>query len=160
MDGTTKRSHKGGLVKFKSVRSKLLTAFALVTVLTLVLGLVGLQQLGKVFGEVKTAHNTTQDATNHVVDLTESTLLVRVDALKLAISADPATRQATEADIAKADKTVDENVAGLKGLSLTAGARTQVDKFVKSWGIYKAARDQYLIPVANSGNLRPGPRSE
>jgi methyl-accepting chemotaxis protein len=153
VDGTTKRLRLGGLIKFKTVRAKLLSAFAVVTVLTLVLGLVGLQQLGKVFGEVKTAHNTTQEATNHVVDLTESTLMVRVGALKLAITPDQATRSATEADIAKFDKAVDDNVAGLKELNLSAAADAQTANFVKSWVIYKAARDQYLIPVANSGNL-------
>src|SRR5262249_4093635 len=153
VNAVTDGLRRGRLFRFKTVRAKLLSAFAVVTVLTLVLGLFALQQMGKIFSEVEAAHNVTQDATNHVVDLTESALLVRVSALKLTIAADPAVRTTVEGDIAALDKTFAKNLAGLKGLPLTAAAQRERANVEKNWGIYTSARDQLLIPAANSGNL-------
>ena len=74
------------------MRAKLLSAFAVVTVLTLVLGFFAMSQQSKIFNEVKTSRNVYFAAGKDVTDLTEATLLERVNLLRLTIAADPATR--------------------------------------------------------------------
>ena len=86
MNVSTSGLHRGGLIKFKSVRAKLLSAFAVVTVLTLVLGVVGLQQQGKIFDEVKTARNVSYDSAAHVAQMEKGVMFVRLDTAKLPVA--------------------------------------------------------------------------
>ena len=158
--------HKGGLIKFKSVRAKLLSAFAVVTVLTLVLGLVGLQQQNKLFDEVKTARDHDYDSAHHVCPDGQRGACSSASTRRSSRSRPtrrPADRSRPTSKLQ--DAKVDKNVSGLSELNTTARDPSKsLATFKVDWPKYKTARDTLVVTERQGGQLpargrRSSPRS-
>jgi len=154
VSGSSSGLRRGGLIKFKSVRAKLLSAFAVVTVLTLVLGLVSLQQQGKLYDEVKKAHDVNYQSAFHVSQIDNSVMFVRLDTQKFTVATDPTMQQTLLADLKLRDETVDKNLRGLEKLDTSAAIRAATTKFKVDWPNYKTARDTLIVPVVQAGNMQ------
>ncbi|MFN8194259.1 MAG: methyl-accepting chemotaxis protein [Nocardioidaceae bacterium] len=147
-------SRRGVLASFRNLRTarKLLTSFAVITLLLVGVGVLGVVRLAGANAQMQELH----DVNLHAVDALGATNAafqkVRYVAIGTGLGADRAARQAAADKIPAADEALDKAWAEYVATTDVEVAALE-DTFVTDLEDYRTLRDEQLVPLGVSGQL-------
>jgi methyl-accepting chemotaxis protein len=136
-----------------NVRTKLLTGFAVVLVLTGVVGGVGLSQIDALSSSMASTYSDNVVPLSYVGDI-ETVVMTRARDLRNVIifAKDEAQRNNAIAAIAADDKQVSDLLAKFEASQPSAEEKTRIAAFKAAWADYKTLADD-IIRVASQGQV-------
>ncbi len=136
----------------RSVATKLAALIATSTVMAGGLLAVGLQGISDVTSRADAIYAENLVPGAALGQVRASTMQAQRDLANLALAQDDAARQDLQQRIAADDKSVADHLETYRGAATTPAQRTQVATFDTWWTAYRGTRDNFLVPLATSGD--------
>ena len=138
-------------MKFKSVRTKLLASFVVVSAIVAIVGVFGMQQQSKI---AKNTDKLYKDVTIPIEDLAKTranALLARMSILNSALSSELDEKQKFEAKYAEYVKLVDAAQKDYQATDMTGREKAR-DAFNKAWPELQALFEDKVIPLSHAND--------
>jgi methyl-accepting chemotaxis protein len=143
--------HPEGSVRL-SLRIKLLGAFGAMLMLTILVGVIGVNEAGRINSGATDLYDNDVIGTEEVTTLSQSAEQMRALVLAHILATDPARKTALEADIAHLDQVIDTTLAQIRAGDVDERQRAALALFTQSWDGYRRARDGATLPASRAGN--------
>jgi methyl-accepting chemotaxis protein len=144
-----RRASRGGWFGDLSVRTKILSAVALLALVALAVGVVGIQGMGAISGRANDLQNKSVVPMDHLANVHNAELKARMDLFGYALEPDPKRRDKWLNDLKQDDVDVTSELAAYKQSSTLDPQH--VAAFENAWGQYLQVRDQQMRPLADQG---------
>ncbi len=148
-------ARRGALSLFRNLQTsrKLLAGFALMAVMLVAVGTLGIVRLGSANASMAAIHDRNMVAADHLGDAYAGFQKMRYTALSPAIGTDPVARKAAEAKIPAVDAAVDDAWAAYLKTTDVPDPTGLRDTFTADLARYREVRDTQLLPLADAGRI-------
>jgi len=133
------------------VAGKLVLSFAVVCILTVVVGVVGILRLAETNNRTEDMYRSNLLAVRYAGEVKADVISIRFQLLNMLVADTAAAKSKAQAQIDQTDAHLDEQWAAYQGTGI-AGREAQVTAVTDSLAAYRKVRDQQLIPLAMTGD--------
>jgi methyl-accepting chemotaxis protein len=142
----------GDVLRNLKVRSKIMLSLALLAVVGIMVGIVGIVSLGTVSDSATTIYRANLGSLTALSTVREETRATRLDVVNHALSLDSTMMTKYDSAIADDDRRLDAAVADYRRLSPASDATT--DDFVATWQKYRQIRDNEMLPASRANDIK------
>ncbi|HWE62218.1 MAG TPA: MCP four helix bundle domain-containing protein, partial [Chloroflexota bacterium] len=142
-----------------NLRTRLLAAFGVLLVLTLIVGWVGINQIGHVNDQASNMYADDLVGTGKAALLAEDISLARSSELAHIFSPNRAVKATLAAQIAQIDRAITTNVQAIRAGNKDGDLRAPLDRVLLAWDSYRQTRDDLTLPASSAGRTQLAFRS-
>ena len=145
---------RGPLSFFRNLKTatKLLSGFLVVSLLMVGVGVLGISKLASAQANLKNMYDNSLAAIAQLGSVTTDFTNTRIQALNVALDADPAARSAAVAKIKDLDAAIDTSWADYTSTDMTGREKFR-DAFIADLAAYRKIRDEQMLPLALDSKL-------
>ncbi|MDB5059758.1 MAG: mcp40H-21, partial [Chloroflexi bacterium] len=135
-----------------SLQAKLLAAFGLVILLTIVVGVIGVREAALINDSAAAMYSDDLVGTGRAADLALDLNLMRIKVLKHIDAGTPAKRAPLANDIASLDLAVHRTIASIRAANQDGDLRAPLAGFTVAWDRYTQTRDNLTLSASRAGH--------
>jgi len=147
---STRRTTTSSWFRDRGVRTRILAAVLLASLVGAVVGVMGIAALARTNDAAGSLYRDNFMGLQYAAKARRATVEMRFALANHVIAEEPADKDAAEQKIAAAEAEVRDAVTAYQALDLDPGARAELDAFVTALDAYTALRDDKMLPASRA----------